>query len=60
MSKWDCSCWVNYPNKAHRKRNGEWKCVDSYECIRDRKGYDGKTHCRRKNEEAQIFTQNRP
>ena len=51
MSKWDCSCWVNYPNKAYKKRNGEWKCVDKYECIRDREGYDRKTHCRRKNED---------
>ena len=34
-----CSCWVKYPNDAHKKDSGKWKCVDCYKCIRD---YDGK------------------
>lgn len=50
-TKIDYSCWANYSSKAHKKKNGEWKCVDRYECIRDREGYDRKTHCRRKNED---------
>lgn len=51
--KWDCDCWVHYPNEAHKLKNGKWKCVDRYECIRDliepfAGGYNKKTHCRRK------------
>ena len=33
--KGECSCWVKYPNPNHKKKNGKWKCVDDYECIRD-------------------------
>lgn len=52
MSKWDCSCWVHYPNDAYKKENGNWKCVDKYKCIRDlQEPYKAKTHCRRKNED---------
>ena len=44
-----CSCWVDYPNKAHKKANGTWLCVDKYRCIRNRTGtsqYSGlKTKC---------------
>lgn len=43
-----CSCWVDYPNKAHKKNNGKWRCVDKYRCIRKRTGtgYNGlKTKC---------------
>ena len=36
MSKeYDCSCWWHYPNEHHKHKNGKWKCVDDYECIRD-------------------------
>lgn len=44
-----CSCWVDYPNKAHKKDNGKWLCVDKYRCIRKRTGtsmgYGLKTKC---------------
>lgn len=49
--KWDCSCWVPYPNGAHAYLNGHWKCVDDFECIRNyipNKNWDCKTHCVRK------------
>jgi hypothetical protein len=29
-----CTCWVEYPNEAHQFKNGHWKCVDRYKCIR--------------------------
>lgn len=28
-----CTCWVDYPNKNHKRANGKWKCVDYYECV---------------------------
>lgn len=30
-----CSCWQKYPNELHKKKNGKWKCVDNYHCVRD-------------------------
>jgi len=46
-----CSCWVKYPNDAHKKDSGKWKCVDCYKCIRD---YDGrhKTVCEKIEEQS--------
>jgi len=52
----ECSCWAKYPNPMHKNKNGKWKCVDDYECIRDLeiKMINGvscvseKTHCIRK------------
>ena len=29
-----CTCWMEYPNKAHKKSNGKWLCVDKYKCVR--------------------------
>lgn len=29
-----CTCWVEYPNRAHEFKNGHWKCVDKYKNIR--------------------------
>lgn len=54
-TKWDCSCWCNYPNKSHKQKNGKWKCVDRIQCIRDlveplTNYYDQKTHCIKKEE----------
>ena len=37
-----CTCWADYPNKAHKKSNGQWLCVDKYKCVRHRTGtYSG-------------------
>ena len=53
----ECSCWVKYPNPMHKNKNGKWKCVDDYECIRDLEikmtkvgvsCVSRKTHCIRK------------
>ena len=33
-----CSCWAEYPNEAHKKASGAWKCKDKYICIRQRQG----------------------
>lgn len=43
---YQCSCYRDYPNENHRRKNGHFKCVDVYE-------YWGKTKhsltaCRRK------------
>lgn len=48
--KYDCSCWVKYPNPL-QKKGTRWKCVDCYECVQDLKGTYGrgnKTKCIRK------------
>ena len=41
----ECSCWIDYPNPAHKKSNGQWKCVDCYKQVRKRNGYTSKTKC---------------
>lgn len=46
-----CTCWVDYPNKAHKKANGKWKCVDCYINIRKNDGYRRKTKCIRKEQD---------
>lgn len=53
----DCSCWCKYPNINHKHKNGKWKCVDRFQCIRDlveplTNYYDQKTHCIRKGGEV--------
>jgi len=53
MAKGECSCWLDYPNANHKRRNGHWKCVDKYECIRQlQRKQNGtvrhKTVCRKK------------
>ena len=30
----ECTCYMQYPNECHKHKNGKWKCVDNYECIR--------------------------
>lgn len=50
-NKYDCSCFVEYPNKAHRHESGKWKCVDKFEKCEDWKPkypHSCVTHCRRK------------
>lgn len=42
-----CSCWEDYPNKNHKHKNGNWKCVDCYKNIDNHVGYKRKTHCKR-------------
>lgn len=29
-----CTCWIDYPNESHQFKNGHWKCIDKYKCIR--------------------------
>ena len=48
---YDCSCFADYPNESHRRKDGSWKCVDRFEKCEDWQGkYLGscKTHCRKK------------
>lgn len=49
MPEYDCSCYMQYPNERHKRKNG-WKCVDKYEPIKYKpKGcYSPITHCKRK------------
>ena len=39
----ECSCWVDYPNKAREK-----KCINYFININNHIGYKKKTHCIRK------------
>lgn len=53
MAKGECSCYYEYPNPCHRRRNGNWLCVDKYECIRPLQRKENgrvklKTVCRKK------------
>ena len=41
----ECRCWLDYPNEAHKKRNGEWKCVDQYRCVLKGDRWKTKTRC---------------
>lgn len=41
----ECRCWVEYPNEAYQKRNGEWKCIDQYECVLQGDRWKKKTRC---------------
>lgn len=41
-----CHCWCEYPNDNHKRKNGKWKCVDSYEYVG--KSKYGATHCKKK------------
>ncbi len=36
MAKGECTCWNDYPNEHCKNENGSWKCVDKYECVRQR------------------------
>ena len=29
-----CTCYIEYPNEMHKFKNGHWKCVDKYICVR--------------------------
>lgn len=49
-----CTCWCDYPNKNHKKRNGKWMCVDKYVCVRKGDGYTTKTKCEKKEGEANV------
>lgn len=40
-----CTCWADYPNTAHKKSTGKWKCVDCYKNISNHDGYKRKTRC---------------
>ena len=58
--KGECSCWIPYPNKYMKKADGKWRCVDEYECVKDRQRgaiqmengcyriVNSKTKCRKK------------
>lgn len=51
----DCSCYVEYPNEAHKMKNGRWRCVDKYEPVEVTNvinKHSGMTHCRRKDKKS--------
>ena len=52
---YQCSCYMQYPNKYHKHKNGKWKCIDKYEPIKvmNRGNYNPCTHCRLKQQGAQ-------
>lgn len=43
----ECSCWSDYPNEAYKKNNGQWKCVDFYELVKEG-DWKHKTRCKLK------------
>ena len=52
---YDCSCFADYPNENHKRKNGSWKCIDKYEKCEDWKPksiYSCKTHCRKKEQKT--------
>ena len=49
----DCRCWVEYPNDAYKKSNGQWKCVDCYELVKPLVRGKSKTRCRLKDKGEQ-------
>lgn len=55
MANGECSCWCPYPNKNMKRKNGNWKCVEEFICIKDYKDFNGrsrgeKTKCVKKTE----------
>ena len=40
-----CECWVKYPNKSYKCKNGKWRCADYYPDYISRQG---KQHCKRR------------
>lgn len=34
---YQCSCYAEYPNKAHKFKNGNWKCVDKFKPIKHKR-----------------------
>lgn len=59
---YDCSCYLPYPNKSCKRKDGKWKCVDKYEPVkhRIRDRYGPITQCkRRKHDQMDEDRQNR-
>lgn len=42
-----CTCWLPYPNENLKRDNGNWRCKDCYECVKQTDGKH-KTKCVRK------------
>ena len=52
--KYECRCWLPYPNE-NMKRDNYWRCVDDYKCVRVHTCGDGKkTICHLKEYEEGI------
>lgn len=51
----ECRCWSDYPNAAHRKFNGSWKCIDCYELVKQG-SWKQKTRCKLKEGETDEET----
>ena len=47
----ECRCWSPYPNTSCKKLNGEWKCVDCYELVKQG-DWQHKTRCKLKEAKA--------
>lgn len=43
----ECKCWSKYPNQMQKKSNGQWKCVDCYELVKQG-DWKHKTRCKLK------------
>lgn len=43
----ECRCWREYPNSMQKKTNGQWKCVDCYELVKQG-DWKHKTRCKLK------------
>lgn len=53
---YDCSCYIEYPNPNHMRKNGTWICIDRYENIKDyepRTIYSPITHCKKKDGDSE-------
>lgn len=48
IPNYTCTCYMEYPNKCHKRKNGKWKCLQ-YEPIKFKRiGHNPKTRCRKK------------
>lgn len=50
IPEYQCTCYMEYPNKNHKHKNGHWKCVDNYEPIKFKRIGESfpMTRCRKK------------
>ena len=48
----ECRCWREYPNTLEKKANGQWKCIDCYELVRNGNWRTLKTICKLKEVKA--------
>ena len=49
----ECRCWSDYPNYSQKKNNGQFKCIDCYELVKQG-DYRHKTICKLKEVKTNV------